>query len=167
VPWSGAESGQDFLVRLGALPNIVDGTYKVDLLLNNVQLASTQAQVGIGQLPIDRFADASGVQMRGVILDANTRKGIAGVTFILISEDFSVDEFAAAWDQSQVYALATTDSTGYFEIDRPLEISTEEIPVLYSALIAAEGYLPLSADGLEVKSETENPLNMTIYLTRD
>jgi S1-C subfamily serine protease len=167
VPWSGAESGEDFLVRLGALPDIADGTYKVELLLNNVLLGSTQVQVGIGQLPIDRFADASGVQMRGTVLDANTRKGIPGVTFVLISKDFSVEEFTATWDQNQVYALATTDRNGYFEIDRPLEISTEDNPVLYSALIAAEGYLPVSADGLEVTDETENPLNMTIYLTRD
>ena len=167
VPWSNAESGDGFLVRLNGLNNIPDGSYKVDLLLNNVLLASTQAQVGIGQLPIDRFAEASGIQMRGQILDANTRKGIPGVTFVLISKDFSVDEFTADWDQSQVYALATTDQNGYFEVDRPLEISTDENPVLYSAIIAAEGYLPVNADGLEMTDKTENPLNLTIYLTPD
>ena len=167
VPWTNAESGEGFLIRLDGLNNIPDGSYKVDLLLNNVLLASTQAQVGIGQLPIDRFAQASGIQLRGQILDANTRKGIPGVTFVLISKDYSVDEFTAAWDQNQVYALAKTDQNGYFEVDRPLEISTDENPVLYSAIIAAEGYLPVNADGLEMTSKTENPLNLTIYLTRD
>jgi hypothetical protein len=137
------------------------------LYLNNVQLASASAQVGIGQLPIDRFAQASGVQMRGQVLDANTLQGIPGVRLIVISKDFSVDEFTAAWDQNQIFEIAVTDSNGYFEIEQPLELSTEENPVAYSAIITAEGYLPVSADGLEVDETTENPLNTIIYLSRD
>jgi hypothetical protein len=86
---------------------------------------------------------------------------------ILISADYSVDEFSTEWNQDQVYAIAVTDSNGYFEIDRPLELSTEENEVAYSALVAADGYLPVSADGLVVDATTENPLVMTIYLTRD
>lgn len=167
TPWVAGSSGENFLVRLNGTSNIPDGTYQLELLLNNVLLATTETRVGIGQLPIDRFAEASGVQMRGTILDARTGEGIPGVTFVLISKDFSVNEFTTAWDQNQVYSLAVTDSQGYFEIDRPLEISTEDNPVFYSALIATEGYLPLSADGLEVTAETPNPLDMTIYLTKD
>jgi len=167
VPWSGQESGENFLARLTSPGVIPDGTYQVDFFLDNVQLASTQAQVGIGQLPIDRFAQASGVQMQGQVLDASTSVGIPGVTLILISKDFSVEEFTATWDQSQVYAIAVTDINGYFEFDRPLELSSEDNPVAYSAIIAAEGYLPVSADGLEVDETTKNPLNTVIYLTRD
>jgi S1-C subfamily serine protease len=167
VPWNTQESGENFLTRLSSPEDIPDGTYTIDLYLNNVQLASTSAQVGIGQLPIDRFAQASGVQMRGQVLDANTLQGIPGVRLILISKDFSVDEFTAAWDQNQIFEIAVTDSNGYFEIEQPLELSTEENPVAYSAIITAEGYLPVSADGLEVDETTENPLNTIIYLSRD
>jgi S1-C subfamily serine protease len=167
VPWSTQESGENFLTRLSSPENIPDGTYTIDLYLNNVQLASTSAQVGIGQLPIDRFAQASGVQMRGQVLDANTLQGIPGVRLIVISKDFSVDEFTAAWDQNQIFEIAVTDSNGYFEIEQPLELSTDENPVAYSAIITAEGYLPVSADGLEVDETTENPLNTIIYLSRD
>ncbi len=167
TPWSGAESGQNFILGLTNRAGIPDGTYKVDLLLNNVLLASTQAQVGIGQLPIDRFAQAAGVQLRGKIIDADTKTGIPGVTFVLISKDFSVEEFAEDRSQRQVYALAMTDSNGYFEIDRPLEFSTATAQVAYSAFINAEGYLPVSADGLEVTTETSNPLDIIIELTRD
>ena len=167
VPWNAPESGTNFEMRLSSPRGIPDGTYKIDLLLNNVQLATAQAQVGIGQLPIDQFAQASGVNVQGRILDSITLEGIPNVTLILISADYSVDEFSAAWDQSQVYATAITDSNGYFEIDRPLELSTEDNKVAYSALVAADGYLPVSADGLEVDATTENPLSVTIYLTRD
>jgi hypothetical protein len=149
-------------MRLSAPGNIPDGTYKLDLLLNNVQFASIQAQVGIGQLPLDRFAQAGGIQMRGQILDSNTRQGISGVTFILISKEFSVAEFTKEWSQRQIYAMGVTDRNGRFEIDRPLEILAP-----YSVIINAQGYLPISADGIEIKPDSPNPLDLTIYLTRD
>jgi Trypsin-like peptidase domain len=165
VPWSASESGQNYFFRFQNPAGIPDGTYSVELSINNIVLAKTEAQVGIGQLPIDRFAQASGVQMRGQILDADTHQGLPGVTFILISAEFSVSEFT--WDQNQVYAMAVTDQNGFFEIDRPLELSTKDKPVAYSAIIAADGYLPISADGITVDDKTENPLNMVIYLTHD
>jgi hypothetical protein len=160
VPWSGADSGQGFLIRLSGADGIPDGTYQMDLLINQVLLDSVQAQVGIGQLPIDRLAQATGVQLRGQILDADTHLGISGVTFVLLSEDFSIEDFT--WDQSQIYASAITDRNGRFRLSRLLEF---DVP--YSVVIAAQGYLPITADGVEVTAETAAPLDMTIYLTRD
>ncbi len=164
-PWNTNESGQNFLFRFTNPAGIPDGTYSVELRVNNIVLAKTQAQIGIGQLPIDRFAQASGIQMRGQILDADTHQGISGVTFILISPEFSVSEFD--WNQNKIFATAVTDQNGFFEINRPLELSTKDKPVAYSAIITAEGYLPISADGIEVDDKTENPLNLVIYLTHD
>jgi hypothetical protein len=132
----------------------------MDLLVNGFRLSSAKAQLGIGQLPIDRFAQASGAQMRGQILDADTHQGIPGVTFVLISKEFSIQDFA--WDQSQVFDQALTDRNGRFEISRPLELS-----VPYSVIIVAQGYLPITADGVEIKPDTPTPINMTIYLIRD
>jgi hypothetical protein len=87
------------------------------------------------------------------------------VTFVLISDQFSVEEFQ--WRADQIYSLAVTDLDGRFEIDRPLEFSTEDRPVPYSAIVTAEGYLPVSADGIEITFGEENPVDMTIYMTRD
>jgi hypothetical protein len=161
LPWNSPESGENFLVRLTAEETIPDGTYQIDLLVNNVPLESVQAQVGIGQLPIDRFADASGVQLRGLIYDAETGQGIPGVTFILLSEEFSVEDYV--WRQDQIFATAMTDRNGRFQVDRPLEYV-----VPYSVILIAEGYLPITADGFELDpAETPNPLELTIPLTRD
>ncbi|NWF71345.1 MAG: trypsin-like peptidase domain-containing protein [Chloroflexi bacterium] len=160
LPWANAESGSDFLTRLTGENGIPDGTYRMELLIGSVLLVSAEAQVGIGQLPIDRFATASGIQLRGQIIDAETLRGVPGVSFIVISEDFSIADFT--WDQSQIYALTVTDRNGRFQIDRPLQLG-----VPYSVLVVADGYLPISADGVELDAETPNPLEMTIYLTRD
>lgn len=165
LPWVGTSNGQNYLLRLSAPDGIPDGTYVLEIRLNNILLGRAEAQVGIGQLPIDQFAQASGVLLRGRVLDADTGQGIPGVSFILISADFSVAEFV--WDETQVYAIANTDQNGTFEIDRPLQYSTESNAVAYSVIIAAEGYLPISADGIEVTLQTPNPLDLTIYLYRD
>lgn len=160
LPWSSNASGNDFTTRLTAPGGLPDGTYRLDLLINNVPLVSEEMTVGIGQLPIDSFAQAGGVQLRGRIIDAETGDGLGGVSFLLISEDYAVADFV--WDQEQLYALATTDQEGTFEIDRPLQLDTP-----YSVLIAAEGYLPIAADGFTIEPDDGNPVEITIPLTRD
>jgi hypothetical protein len=165
LPWNAAENGQDFLIRLSSPSGILDGRYRLDLFVNNIQMASTQAEVGIGQLPIDRFAQASGLQLRGQILDPNTRRGIPGATFVLLTAEFSVEDFV--WDQDQIFAMAITDQDGRFQIDRPLELSIGEDTIAYSVVIVADGYLPITADGIAVTPETSNPLELTIYMTSD
>lgn len=164
-PWQSDFSGANYLLQLTVPNGIPDGTYTLQLRVNNVLLASVDAQVGIGQLPIDLFARASGVSFRGRLLDSDTRTGIAGVTILIISEQFSVEDFV--YDQNQLFDYAVSDSQGFFEIKRPLEFSTADREIFYSLLIAADGYLPLAADGIEVTSESPNPLEVTIYLNRD
>jgi hypothetical protein len=160
LPWSNVSGGANFITELTAPNSIPDGTYTMELRIGNVLIERVQAQVGIGQLPIDRFADPTGIQLGGQIIDADTREGIPGVTFVLIGEEFSVSDFV--WDQSQVYALAVTDRSGRFQLDRPLQL---EAP--YSVIIHASGYLPISRDGFELDDETPNPLDLTIEMIRD
>ena len=159
-PWVAPENGDNFIVQLAAPSTIPDGTYKMDLFINDVQLASTVAEVGIGQLPIDRFASTEGIQLRGQIVDAATQNGLVNATFIVISEDFAVDEFE--WNSEQIVALAISDRNGRFEVDRRLDLDTP-----YSILIVLEGYLPVSADGFIIDAEDGNSIELIIPLTRD
>jgi S1-C subfamily serine protease len=158
--WSAAKDGVDFTTRLTAPGTLPDGTYKVEMLINNIVLASADVSIGIGQMKIDQLAQPGGASLRGEIIDGETGNGIPGVTFVLISDQFSVSDFT--WNQDQVYALAITDRNGRFEIDRPLQVGAP-----YSVIIAAQGYLPVSADGFEVKPEDASPIEMSIPLVRD
>ncbi|MBZ0296064.1 MAG: trypsin-like peptidase domain-containing protein [Anaerolineae bacterium] len=159
APWSSPETGLNFLVRVNGEQTIPDGSYSMELLVNNVPLALATAQVGIGQLPIDRFAQASGIQLRGLIVDAETGQGIPGISFILLSEEYSVVDFE--WRQDQIFASATTDSEGRFQMDRPLDYDTP-----YSVIVSAYGYLPMTADGFELTIDSPNPYDVYIPLTR-
>lgn len=158
-PWNAAESGQNFLVRLTSSGGIPDGTYKMELFIGKLPFGTTQARIGIGQLPIDRFAQASGVQLRGQVLDGETRLGIPGVTVLVISDQFSVSDFTEAWSADQVYSMAVTDSSGNFQIDRLLQPNTP-----YSVFVVAQGYLPISADAVELKPDVDS-VDVPIYLT--
>lgn len=158
-PWNTNETGENFLVQLTGNDGIPDGTYRMELLINDVSLAELEMEVGIGQLPIDSFASATGVQLNGQIIDAETGAGIPGVSFILLNTTFSA-EFA--WRRDQIYAMATTDRNGRFQLDRLLEFDNP-----YSVMVSARGYLPVTGDVIRVTGESENPLDIVIPLTRD
>jgi S1-C subfamily serine protease len=159
-PWQQPADGENFLTLLQSSGRIPDGTYRVSLSINNITLAEQSFAVGIGQLPIDPFASAEGVQLNGRIIDAETGEGIPGVTFLLISEDFSIEDFV--WDSDQLYAQATTDQNGRFQLSRLLQYDAP-----YSVMIAADGYLPISADGIVVRVDSPNPQEIVIPLLRD
>ena len=138
-PWQTVDTGGNFTVSLLAP---TDGSYNLQLLVNNLLLAEEQASIGIGQLPIDRFAEFEGAILSGSIYDAATGNGIPSVTIVLVSEDYAANEFV--WRQEQVFDMATTDRNGDFQFARPLSFDTP-----YSVVVEADGYLPLAADGFE------------------
>jgi hypothetical protein len=163
--WSLAQSGEDYLIRITAPSGLPDATYTMNILINGVLLQTAQFSVGIGQLGIDRLAQAGGVSLTGQIVDAETNQGIAGATFILISEDYSIADFQ--WRQDQIYALAVTDRNGYFEIDRPLQFDAP-----YSVYVISEGYIPITTDGFTITPERlqeigGSPIVMLIPMIRD
>jgi hypothetical protein len=46
-----------------------------------------------------------------------------------------------------------------------LDRGTFEAPLLYSILVRAAGYYPLSADGIIVVDDTESPIEINVELT--
>jgi S1-C subfamily serine protease len=164
-PWSAPETGQGFTFMLSGANGIPDGTYGITLSINRLPFATAEARVGIGQLPIDIFAQAGGIVMRGRVVDALTGQGIPGVAVLLINENFSVSEFTRDWLQAQLHAQSITDRNGRFEISRTLE---RDAP--YSIVFIKEGYLPVTADGVELNEETKpdnDPIELTVELSRD
>ena len=155
MPWMSVNAGNDFTV---SLLNPPDGNYRLQLLVNNLLLIEEEATVGIGQLPIDRFAELEGAILSGRVRDAATRSGIPSVTIVLISEDYAASEFE--WTQEQVVALATTDRNGAFQFARPLAFDTP-----YSVVIEADGYIPHAAD--EFQFSADQPyVDITIEMVR-
>ncbi|HLA42391.1 MAG TPA: carboxypeptidase-like regulatory domain-containing protein, partial [Aggregatilineales bacterium] len=163
--WTAAPDGQFYYLSLLGEPNLPDATYTFEIEMGGILVASVDALVGLGRLPVDAFASAEGIQMNGRILDAETGQGISGAMFILLRPEFSVEDWL--WDETQVLGTSLADQEGFFQLPVLLPRGTIEEPVLYSLLVRADGYLPMSADGIAVTDETESPMELTIELNRD
>jgi hypothetical protein len=163
--WTTSPTGENYYLSIEGEPRLPDGTYTFEIEMGGIVLESLQARVGLGQLPVDAFASAEGVQMTGYIRDAETNQGIPGALFILLFPEYDVSEFT--WNESQILAMSLADSEGYFQLPGLLPRGTTDEPLLYSLLVRADGYLPMSADGIAVTDATESPLELIVELNRD
>ena len=158
--WSGPETGAGWWAGIDSALHLPDGAYTFELWIGNELLQSATAEVGIGSGAGIRLARAGGIQLIGDIVDAETGRGIPGAIFLVLSPEFSVEDFY--WDMSQVYSWSVTDSQGHFEVPAPLPPGE-----LYSIVVRAPGYLPLNADAIPIDEDTPNPLYMLLEMNRD
>ena len=158
--WNGARTGTGIFTQLLARELLPEGSYRLEIGVAGVVVASEEFVVGIGQLPIGEVLEPSGVQLSGVIVDVDTGIGIVGASFILISEDYAVDDWV--WDETQIFDRTRSDIRGNFQFDRLLQFFTP-----YSVYISSRGYLPITADGFIVTEETDDPLFLRIEMSQD
>lgn len=162
-PWDATPEGQDYFLALDSLESLPDGTYGFEISMANVVLERVEVSVGLGQLPVEAFASAAGVQISGRITDAETGEGIPGAMFIVLESEFSIEDFV--WTRSQVLGVSLADSRGYFQVPSLLTRGTIDDPLFYSVLVRAEGYFPMSADGVAVDTETQSPVEINAALS--
>lgn len=159
-PWANPPTGSDTWLRLKSNGLLPEGSYKIELLVAGAIKASATVRVGIGQLPIRLFTRTEGVQLGGVITDAETGDGIAGVTVIVLEPLLDVVDFT--WQTSEVFDIAFTDGAGRFSLGKLLPRNEA-----YSMIIVAQGYLPLATDGFRVLEDEFEPIELQIELNRD
>jgi S1-C subfamily serine protease len=164
-PWDAPPDGENYFVSLDSLNTLPDGTYTLEILMANVSLHRLDARIGLGQLPVDTFASAEGVQMTGRITDAETGDGIPGALFVVLEPEYSVEDFL--WTEAQVLGISLADNEGRFQVPELLPRGTTDEPMLYSVLIRAEGYIPITADAIAVTGETESPVELNVALSRN
>ncbi|GAB4554433.1 MAG: hypothetical protein OHK0023_24550 [Anaerolineae bacterium] len=159
-PWANPPTGSNTWLRLQPNGLLPEGSYKIELLVAGAVKASATVRVGIGQLPIRLFTRAEGVQLSGVITDAETGEGIAGVTVIVLEPLLDVVDFT--WQTSEVFDIAFTDGAGRFSMGKLLPRNEA-----YSMIIVAQGYLPLATDGFRILEDEFEPIELYIELNRD
>lgn len=159
-PWQAEVGSSYFWLRIDSATTLPDGLYKLELYIEGILMQQASVKIGIGQLPVETFLRASGVQIQGRILDAETRQGVSGVMVIVIKGTVITKEFT--WDMSEVVELAITDSLGQFQLKRLLPRNET-----YNMMVVARGYLPLSTDGIKLDNSTKNPFILTIELNKD
>lgn len=159
-PWQGTSEQTAAWLRLDTPQHLPDGSYSIELLVAGVSMGQATAKVGLGQLPIGLFAVPTGVQVGGIVTDAETGKPIIGATVILLKSTVGTVDFTG--QMSDVDELLATDVQGRFQLTRLLPRGNS-----YSLIIQAAGYLPLKTDALNIDDKTPNPLTITAQLNRD
>jgi len=138
-----------------------DGEYTLELYIEGqlVQQGTAAIGTGTGVPPSPPPPPPQGLFIQGVILDADTGRGIPGAGYVVLNPGITVD----SWDGSdeQIYTMAEADAKGYFELPSPLERNE-----YYSLIVWAEGYLPASGDNLLVGDEP-SPLEVEVTLQRE
>lgn len=166
--WPEQSNGENFYLSLVGSPTLPDATYTIEIEINGIPMTEERDQsagVGLGQLPVESFANAEGLRMIGEVVDAETGEGVEGAMFIVLVAEFSVEDFT--WRNDQVLGIAQADRKGFFQIPVLIPRGTEDEPALYSVIVRADGYFPASADGIEVTESTRSPLEIRVVLNRD
>ena len=76
---------------------------------------------------------------------------------LVLKTEFDFVDFL--WDEAQLQAQGITDRQGRFALATPLPRG-----ILYTFLVRAEGYLPVTEDGFFVPDDQESPMDIRIEL---
>ncbi|MFN2110945.1 MAG: hypothetical protein ACK2UI_14925, partial [Anaerolineae bacterium] len=165
LTWDQGKSGtfSDFIYRKSGDP-LWDGAYTVELYLEGELVQSASATIGGGTIggeapPTPVPPTGKGLQIQGYILDANTQRGIEGAVYVVLVPGVTVNEWEG--DEEDVYTGGVADTDGYFELDGLLERGKA-----YSIIVWAEGYAPVTGDGVQIGNEA-SPLEVEILLQKE
>lgn len=162
--WDEGESGITNIQIYTSRGTLPDGEYQLDLYLKGELVQSATCTVG-GRAPTrptpapQRPTGRAGVEIYGIIVDADTGRGIPEAYFVVLQPGVTVAEFEG--EASQVYTWAKTDRQGNFRLPDPLARGQS-----YSMIVAAEGYRPIAEDDVYVGEDVRSPLELKIELRR-
>jgi hypothetical protein len=136
---------------------IPTGEWEVAFFNNKTLLAS--GTITVGGDAAQGLSDA--IVVKGTIVHAKTRQPIRNALVVLLNEGIDAETYLNDPQDSDVYTSATTDARGKFVLNEPIERTAE-----HTWIIAAKGYKPIVEDALVIGDGAEDPLELTITLTK-
>jgi len=102
------------------------------------------------------------VLMVGVIVDADTGRGIPNALMVILKEGVTIEQFTDSGnDKSLVYDAAQSGSDGAFKMNLPLARGAS-----YAVFAVAKGYKPV-ADQVEISESVPNPWQVRVSLQKE
>ena len=159
--WDSGQVGDNFWVNLSTVEvgGLADGNYRVEIFVEGRLMTATTASVGTGAGALSgSVSEANNVEVTGIVVDALSGEGIPNVGLYVLKTEFDFVDFL--WDTEQLQAQGLSDRQGRFVLSDALPRGT-----LYTFLVRAEGYLPVTEDGFAVLDQHESPMDILIELT--
>jgi hypothetical protein len=136
----------------------IDSDYQVEIYWNDELL--TEGEIILGDPGRTEGEDM--VTVQGTIIDGKTKKPIKNARFFILEPGTTTDAWAKAkFPEDAVYSSAKSDADGRFVCDRKVERN-----VVYSVMVGAKGYKPLTVDNFEVSDDKKDPVDITIKLSK-
>lgn len=156
--WEGGTEGKWSISFNNGQEPLPNGRYELSVFLNGQAVQRGSFSVAGAAAPPQQPPAAKGVTVIGQIVDADTRRGIAGAVFIVLKPGVTVKQFVDAdGDLKLVATYAEAGANGEFRTPDPLARGAS-----YSLVVAADGYRGIGEDnGLKLIPDhpAEHPLN--------
>jgi hypothetical protein len=158
--WDSGLVGDNFWVSLNSAEGLAEGTYRIELFVEGRLMTAAAVTVGSGAGALSGAGTTSDTaEVTGQVVDAITGEGVPGAGILVLKTEFDFVDFL--WDESQLQAQGITDRQGRFALTPPLPRG-----ILYTLLVRAEDYLPVTEDGFFVPDDQESPMDIRIEITQ-
>jgi hypothetical protein len=158
--WDSGLVGDNFWVNLSSNAGLAEGTYRVELFVEERLMTAASVTLGSGAGALsgeDTSSDT--VEVTGRVVDAITGEGVPGAGILVLKTEFDFVDFL--WDESQLQSQGISDRAGRFALATPLPRG-----ILYTLLVRAQGYLPVTEDGFFVPDDQESPMDIRVEITQ-
>ncbi len=159
-PWGAGSVGEDFWVSLVSDSPLPEGSYAVEVLVEDLPMFSVNVSIGSGTQPITGIEVAGDeVLISGTVLDAMTAKGIPGALVIVLDVTLESPQFT--WNEAEIHTQAITDERGRFTLPRGLPRGN-----FYTVFVFADGYITVLEDNFVILRNQPSPADITIEMAR-
>jgi len=146
--WEYGKSGDCFSVYIHNQGEPIDtGVYAVELYAGQDMDLVGSADVVVGGTAVPSKASSDGIQVDGVITDADSGKPIRDVAIFVLNPGVDLDAWVDNPTEDDVYTFAETSAKGEFELPFLLERNVEYPAVAYKeGFQLNDGFLLFEAD---------------------
>ncbi|MBN1311416.1 MAG: trypsin-like peptidase domain-containing protein [Anaerolineae bacterium] len=158
--WNNGGVGENFWVSLSSDQALPEGSYAVEVLVENRPMFSKDVSIGSGTRPVSGEQQGSEtVEISGTVIDALTGKGIPGALIAVLDVKLESPDFT--YDEAEIYSQAISDQEGHFALSRALPRGN-----YYTVFVFADGYITIVEDNFTIRSTQTSPVEIRIEMVR-
>lgn len=158
LEWDSGGIGADYYVGLTSSEALPEGTYAVEVLVENQPKFSETVTIGAGTQPLEGEQGVTDeIFISGTVRDALTGQGIAGALVFLLNVEFESPQFL--FREEQILTQAITDRDGRFTWTRGVPNAN-----FYTLYVFADGYITIVEDNFTIPGSTEAPQDILIEM---
>ncbi|NDJ53238.1 MAG: hypothetical protein GYB68_09165 [Chloroflexi bacterium] len=158
--WNAGSVGENFWVSLSADDPLPEGSYAVEVLVENRPMFSQSVTIGAGTQPTSGIeGEGDEVFITGTVVDALTGDGIPGALVMVLNVEFESPQFT--WNEEDILTQAITDREGRFALARGLARAN-----FFTMYVFAEDYITIIEDNFTIFSDQESPADILVEMSQ-